>query len=87
MIIRESMSTETGKIGSKGEMYLPVSIRNEMGLQPGTRVKFIVLPNGKLYIEIIPTIEDLLNEKPLMKVSVEEIEKLSEKILICLFRA
>ncbi|MFV2015871.1 MAG: AbrB/MazE/SpoVT family DNA-binding domain-containing protein [Candidatus Heimdallarchaeota archaeon] len=74
------MSTQTGKIGNKGEMYLPVSIRNEMGLQPGTRVKFIVLHNNKLYIERIPTIEDLLNQKPLMKVSVEEIEKLSEKM-------
>jgi len=74
------MSTQTGKIGNKGEMYLPVSIRNEIGLQPGTRVKFIVLPNGKLYIEKIPTLEDLLNGKPLMKVSVEEIEKLSEEM-------
>ncbi len=74
------MSTQTGKIGNKGEMYLPVSIRNEMGLQPGTRVKFIVLPNGKLYIEKIPTIQDLLNKKPLLNVSGDELEKLSEEM-------
>ena len=74
------MSTSTGKIGNKGEMYLPVNIRNEMGLHPGTKVKFIVLPNGKLFIEKIPSLEELLDREPVLKVSFEEVEKLSEEM-------
>lgn len=74
------MSSLTGKIGNKGEMYLPVNIRKKMGLSPGTKVKFIILPNGKLYIEKIPSLEELLDKKPILKVSFEEVERTSEEM-------
>lgn len=74
------MSTRTGKIGNKGEMYLPVDIRKKMGLNPGTKVKFIILPNGKLYIEKIPSLEELLDKNPILKVSIEEVERISEEM-------
>jgi AbrB family looped-hinge helix DNA binding protein len=74
------MTTSTGKIGNKGEMYLPVNIRKEMDLHPGAKVKFIILPNGKLFIEKIPTLEELLDRKPLLKVSFEDVEEISEEM-------
>ncbi|MCY3410171.1 MAG: AbrB/MazE/SpoVT family DNA-binding domain-containing protein [Candidatus Heimdallarchaeota archaeon] len=74
------MTTSTSKIGNKGEMYLPVQVRKELDLRPGTKVKFIILPNGKLYIEKIPTLEDIKQKGPLVKVSVDELEQLSEEM-------
>ncbi len=74
------MTVSTGKVGNKGEMYLPVEIRKKLDLHPGTRIKFIVLPNGKLYIDKIPSLEDILDKEPLLHVSFEDVEKLSEEM-------
>jgi len=37
------------KITSKGQITIPLSIRNRFGLQPGTEVEFVV-KNGKVLL-------------------------------------
>ncbi len=74
------MITAESKIGNKGEIYLPVNVRRELKLNPGSKIKFIVLPNGKLYIMQIPSIDNFIDKKPLLVVSPDELERVSEEM-------
>lgn len=67
-----------GKVGSKGELYPPKKIRDEIGLKPEVQVEFIVTPNGELIIRKIEKLEDILKLKPIAKVKQDEFEELSE---------
>ncbi len=71
------ISDEFGKIGSKGELYLPKKLRNLLGLEPNSRIRYFVSPKGYLMIEKVISIEELLKSPSLAKVTVEEIEKIS----------
>lgn len=65
------------RVGKKGEIYTTREIREKVGIKPGGRVRAIV-EGGKLIIEPLPDIEDLI-EDTLIKLSPEEAEKLSEE--------
>ena len=60
-----------GTVGSKGELFVPKKIREILGLDPKKKVKFKVV-DGKLVIEPIKSVEDLLDEKPKVSITLEE---------------
>jgi len=66
------------KVGKKGEIYTSKEIRQKVGIKEGGRVRAIV-EKGKLIIEPIPTIEEVIRES-IIELSPEEAEKLSEEI-------
>lgn len=69
-----------GKVGKRGELYPPKKIRDAVGLAPGRKVSYIVKDNK---IEVIPlkSFKEALEEKPLVRISIEEFEKLTKEVL------
>lgn len=55
-----------GRVGSKGELFIPKEIREKLRLKPGMRVIFKV-KDGILMVEPIPSIEDVLKEPTYVK--------------------
>jgi len=60
-----------GRVGSKGELFPPKEIRERLGLRPHTKVIYRV-EGGRLIVEPIPSLEDVVKEKPHVKVTLEE---------------
>ena len=69
----------TLKVGKKGEIFTNLEIRKRANIKEGGRVKADVVGN-KLIIEAVPSIKDLLQQPPTMKMTTKEFEKLSEEI-------
>ncbi|MEX2703438.1 MAG: AbrB/MazE/SpoVT family DNA-binding domain-containing protein [Candidatus Baldrarchaeota archaeon] len=66
------------KVGKKGEIYFPIKFRKMVGLRPGDRVR-VRVEGDKIILEKEKDVEDLLGDY-VLKVSVEEVEKISEEI-------
>ena len=64
------MLTES-RVGSKGELFPPKKIREKLGLKPHTKVIYRV-EGGRLIVEPIPSIEDVLRESPFIEISLED---------------
>jgi len=60
-----------GKIGKKGEIYIPKKIRELMGLMPGDKIE-VDADGEKLIIKREPTALDLLKENSVYTIKVEE---------------
>ena len=73
------MTEAIGKIGSKGELYPPKKIREHLGFSPETQIEFIITPNGDLLVKKIPLLKDILKEKIVAKVTIEEFKKTSKE--------
>jgi bifunctional DNA-binding transcriptional regulator/antitoxin component of YhaV-PrlF toxin-antitoxin module len=73
----------TGKVGSKGELFPPKSIREQMGLKKGQKVVYRVL-NGRMIVEKYLELDEILAKSPKIEISFDEIKKdrkeLSEEI-------
>jgi len=73
-----------GKVGKRGEIYIPKKIREFAGLMPGDEID-VDVDEEKLVIRKKPTALDLLKEKPFASVEVEEMReirtKLSERLI------
>ena len=69
-----------GKVGSKGELYPNKKIREVVGIKPGQNVLYIATED-KLEVIPIKNFLELFDEKPLVKISVEEFERLTEEVL------
>ncbi|MGQ4892150.1 MAG: AbrB/MazE/SpoVT family DNA-binding domain-containing protein [Candidatus Njordarchaeia archaeon] len=71
------------RVGSKVELFLPKKIRETLGLKPKKKVKYRVA-NGKLIVEPIKSVEELLDEKSKVSItsneSFETRRKLSERL-------
>ena len=74
------ISDEFGKVGSKGELYPSAKLRKQLHLEPNTKVRYHVSPKGYLIVEVVYSIEDLLQESKAATVRFGEIEALSEKM-------
>ncbi len=72
------MSIE-GRVGSKGELFPPKELREKIGLKPHMKVIYRV-QDGKLIVEPIPSIEDVLKEPKPVKISVEEFYKFRKEL-------
>lgn len=60
-----------GRVGSKGELFPPKEIREKLGLNANTRVIYRI-EDGRLIVEPIPRIEEVLMENTFVEESIEE---------------
>ena len=63
----------SGKVGSKGELFPPKSIRGQIGLNKGDQVTYRVV-QGRLIIEKVKSSKELLATKGKVEVSIEELD-------------
>ena len=68
-----------GRVGSKGELFPPKEVREKLGLKPHDRVIYRV-EKGRLVVEPIPRLEDVLEEPPGVKVSVREFYEFTREL-------
>jgi len=68
-----------GRVGSKGELFPPKELREKIGLKPHMKVIYRV-QDGKLIVEPIPSIEDVLKEPKPVKIGVEEFYKFRKEL-------
>lgn len=59
------------RVGSKGELFPPKEIRERLGLRPRTKVIYKVV-DGRLLVEPVPSLEEVLKEPPLVEITLEE---------------
>jgi bifunctional DNA-binding transcriptional regulator/antitoxin component of YhaV-PrlF toxin-antitoxin module len=72
------LSEETALVGKRGEIYTNEKLRRKVGIRKGGRVK-VTAVEGKLIIEPIASVEDLIRRGLLIATSVEKAEELSEE--------
>ena len=66
-------------VGSKGELFPSKEIRERLGLKPHTKVIYRV-EDGKLIVEPVHTLEELLLKAPTIEVTQEELEEDRRKL-------
>ncbi|MFQ6081230.1 MAG: AbrB/MazE/SpoVT family DNA-binding domain-containing protein [Candidatus Bathyarchaeia archaeon] len=59
------------RVGSKGELFPPKEIRERLGLRPHVRVIYKI-EGGRLLVEPVPSLEDVLKESPSVEITLEE---------------
>lgn len=59
------------RVGSKGELFPPKEIREKLGLRPHAKVIYKI-EEGRLVVEPVPNLEDVLKEPPSVEVTLEE---------------
>jgi len=62
------------RVGSKGELFPPKEIREKLKLNPHTKVIYKI-EAGRLIFEPIPSLKEVLEEKPSVEISFEEFHK------------
>jgi bifunctional DNA-binding transcriptional regulator/antitoxin component of YhaV-PrlF toxin-antitoxin module len=62
------------RVGSKGELFPPKEIRKKLGLKTHTKVIYKI-ESGKLIVEPVPTLEEVLKESPTIEITLEEFHK------------
>jgi bifunctional DNA-binding transcriptional regulator/antitoxin component of YhaV-PrlF toxin-antitoxin module len=63
-----------GKVGSKGELFPPKEIREQINLKAGQSVVYRIL-NGRLIVERIQTLDEILEQPSKVIISFDEIKK------------
>jgi len=61
------------RVGSRGEFFTTKEIREKLGLKPNTKITLRV-EDGRLVVEPIPSLEQLLAEPPQVEATAEEDE-------------
>ncbi len=64
------------KVGKKGEIYTTKELREYVGIKPSGYVLARVV-EGRLIIEPVETLEDIIDKPKKIKLTVEEFERLS----------
>ena len=59
------------RVGSKGELFPPKEIREKLGLRPHVKVIYKI-EEGRLVVEPVPNLEDVLKEPPFVEITLEE---------------
>lgn len=71
------------RVGSKGELFPPKEIREKLGLRRNVKVIYKI-EGGRLVVEPVPNLEDVLKEDQPVEITLEEFHKhrkeLSRKI-------
>jgi len=68
-----------GRVGSKGELFPPKEVREKLGLKPHMKVIYRV-ENGRLIVEPIPTLEDVLEKPPEVEISLEDFHRFRKEL-------
>jgi bifunctional DNA-binding transcriptional regulator/antitoxin component of YhaV-PrlF toxin-antitoxin module len=61
-------------VGSKGELFPPKEIREKLKLNAHTKVIYKI-EAGRLIVEPIPSLKEVLEEKPSVEITFEEFHK------------
>jgi len=72
------VSEETIAVGKRGEIYTDEKLRKKVGIRKGGRVKATVV-DGKLIIEPMDTVEEIIRRSPLVSTTPEKAEEISEE--------
>ncbi len=67
------------RVGSKGELFLPKEIREKLGLRAHVKVIYKI-EDGRLVVEPVPSLEDVLKEPPSVEVTLEEFHGFRRKL-------
>ena len=67
------------RVGKKGEIYTTKDVREISGLKAPSKV-ILIAKKGEIRVKTVPSIEELLREKPVLKISFEEAEEIIEKM-------
>jgi len=70
---------QKNRVGSKGELFPPKEIREKLGLNVHTIVIYKV-EDGRLIVEPVPSIEEILKEPTLVEVTLEEFHKFRKEL-------
>jgi bifunctional DNA-binding transcriptional regulator/antitoxin component of YhaV-PrlF toxin-antitoxin module len=62
------------RVGSKGELFPPKKIREKLGLRAHTGVIYKI-EDGRLVVEPVPNLEEVINETPSVEITLEEFHK------------
>jgi bifunctional DNA-binding transcriptional regulator/antitoxin component of YhaV-PrlF toxin-antitoxin module len=73
------VETVESRVGSKGELFPPKKIREKLGLRPRTKVLYRI-DNGRLIVEPVPSLEELMRREPLVTITVEEFRSFREEL-------
>jgi bifunctional DNA-binding transcriptional regulator/antitoxin component of YhaV-PrlF toxin-antitoxin module len=73
------MSEYVGKVGKKGELYMPEELRAEIGLNPGDDFLVTIGMEG-LIVKKGKKISDLLMEEPIAKVTGKEMGEIRKEL-------
>lgn len=65
---------QKSRVGSKGELFPPKEIREKLGLKAHARVIYKI-EDGRLVVEPVPSLEEVLREPPCVEVALEEFHK------------
>jgi len=68
-----------GRVGSKGELFPPKKIREKLGLKPNMKIIYRI-ERGRLIVEPIPSLEDVLKEPPAIEITLEEFHEFRKKL-------
>jgi len=63
----------------KGELFPPKKIRERLGLHPHVRVIYKI-EGGRLVVEPVPSLEEVLKEAPSLEITLEEFHKLRKEL-------
>ena len=67
------------RVGSKGELFPPKEIRERLGLHAHVKVIYKV-EEGRLIVEPVPSLEEVLKEQPFVEITLEEFHKHRKKL-------
>ena len=70
---------QESRVGSKGELFPPKEIREKLGLKACTKVIYKI-ESGRLIVEPIPSLEEVLQKKPVVEITLEEFYKFRREL-------
>ncbi len=65
---------QESRVGSKGELFPPKEMREKLGLRAHTKVLYKI-EDGRLVVEPVPSLEEVINEAPSVETTLEEFHK------------
>jgi len=70
---------QKSRVGSKGELFPPKGIRKRLGLHAHAKVIYKI-ERGRLVVEPVPSLEEVLKESPSVEITLEEFHKLRKEL-------
>jgi len=70
---------EKSRVGSKGELFPPKGIREKLGLRAHATVIYKI-EGGRLVVEPVPTLEEVLRETPSVETTLEEFHRFRKEL-------
>jgi AbrB family looped-hinge helix DNA binding protein len=73
-------SEKKRRVGEKGELFPPKSIREEAGLKAGDEVSFEA-KDGSIKVQKIPTLKEAFAQKKFANISFKKFEEMTSEVL------